>query len=286
MSPSVLNDILSPLNVSKELSEKSSGSSPYNFSVENADRRYLRDPSHPDYKELNPLDIKSRTDAEVGNKTEYENAIVKNQEGRLDLEEMKPGVIKRTIKTFLDSKSEKVLENREYAMEQIHARRNDNDVISDPIISKAEETNVAASSLLDQLNTVENKPIKDIISTPIIANVGLQTPIADRLNPSPIENKPSLSNLLDNFKDFYDDTGIDIDDNTNIHQGESSKTKIEDKPIKQDLFSNLLQQIKSKRKEYGTPLNSDKDLSSESESSEESEESSKNKAEVEISPIN
>jgi hypothetical protein len=389
MSPKPLSpipDILSPLSVSKELSEKSSGTLPYNFSVENADRDYLRDPSHPDYKELNPLDIKSRT--EVGNKQEHENAIVKDQEGRLDLEEMKPGIVKRTIKNFLDSKSEKALENREYAMEQIHARRNDNDIISDPIISKAEETNVAASSLLDQLRDYGNNKIndifkkaeineplktndsnitipdfhdskdsndsmehyfpkakvfdnqitdktkdlsvlkpyvkapkdsdlmnaieesksdgvkeereglsdminaKDVLSTPNVGNVGLQTPIADRINPSPIANKPSLSNLFDNFNEVYDDTGIDIEDsngNSNENKDESSNTQEDNNPIKQNVFSNLLQQINSHRKEYGTPLNSNKDLSSESENSDESEESSSERSgppEEEISPIN
>jgi hypothetical protein len=236
-SPSILNDILSPLNVSKELSEKSSGSSPYKFSVINDDRRYLQDPSHPDYKELNLLEIKSRTDAEIENKQGYENPIVEHPEGRLDLEETKPGIIKRTIKKILDSKSEKVLDNREYAMEQIHSRRNDEDVLSNPIIPITENV---------------------ILPSPNLSNIGLQNPIEKSLGVSPLIKKSSLSKIFENAKTLFDDNPIDTDIYIDTDNYSSSSKNIETKLDENDIkkapsISNLLQQINSQRKEYGTP---------------------------------
>lgn len=94
---------------------------------------------------------------------------------------------------------------------------------------------------------------KDITSTPNVGNVGLQTPIQDRLKLSPLLHKPSISNLFEDTMDLFDDDpGIDT-------SGESSKKddtpQVDVQPpiTRPSLPSSLLDQIKSKRLEYGSP---------------------------------
>jgi len=55
-------------------------------------------------------------------------------------------------------------------------------------------------SLMDQINARRND--KDVISTPNLSNVGLQTPIVERVNPSPLINKLGLSDLFESFNDL------------------------------------------------------------------------------------
>jgi hypothetical protein len=130
-----------------------------------------------------------------------------------------------------------VKNERKSLFDMIKAKRNDKDVVSSPNIGN-----------------------NNIPSTSNISDVGLQTSIVEKINPSPIVAKPSISNLLESFNDLYDDNGIDIEDNSNLQQGESSNTKIEDvKPIRPDV-SALLKEIKSKRLEYGSPGKIDKEL--------------------------
>jgi len=148
--------------------------------------------------------------------------------------------------------------------DQINARRNEKDVLPSPVKPKSKE--LESNSLLEQDN---------IVSTPSVAKVGLQTPIVDKINPVPIEreNKSTISNLFESFNNLFDDNPIDID--TDNNPGESSKLS----EVKPDI-SSLVKDIKSQRKEYGTPLNTNKELSEES-SSESSED-----PEEDISPIN
>jgi hypothetical protein len=80
---------------------------------------------------------------------------------------------------------------------------------------KPEESKGAFKSLFDQ---IKSKRLE--YGTPNIANVGLQTPIQDRLNvsPSPLIPKPSMSNLFEDTMNLFDvdnpiDTGIDTSSN-------------------------------------------------------------------------
>lgn len=93
----------------------------------------------------------------------------------------------------------------------------------------------------------------EVVSTPNVGNIGLQTPIQDRLKLSPLMHKPSISNLFEDTMDLFDEDPIDTAIDTS---GESSKLKednpdILDKP--KSKFSALLQQINSRRLEYGSP---------------------------------
>jgi hypothetical protein len=150
--------------------------------------------------------------------------------------------------------------------DQIKILRNEKDVLPSPVKPKSKE--LESDPLSEQNNS-------NIVSTSSVANVGLQTPIVDKINPVPTEreNKSSISNLFDSFNNLFDDNPIDID--TDNNPGESSKLS----EVKPDI-SDLVKDIKSQRKEYGTPLNSNKELSEES-SSERSED-----LEEGISPIN
>jgi hypothetical protein len=65
-------------------------------------------------------------------------------------------------------------------------------------------------SLLEQINARRND--RDVVASPNISNVGLQTPIQDRLNTSPIPHKSSFTNLFEDTMNLFDDpidTGID-----------------------------------------------------------------------------
>jgi hypothetical protein len=100
---------------------------------------------------------------------------------------------------------------------------------------------------------------KDITSTPNVGNVGLQTPIQDRLKLSPLMPKPSLSNLFEDTMNLFDDGPID----TGIDTSGESSNKVDVQPpiTRPSLPSSLLDQIKSKRLEYGSPTSdSHKDL--------------------------
>jgi hypothetical protein len=112
---------------------------------------------------------------------------------------------------------------------------------------------------------------KDITSTPNVGNVGLQTPIQDRLKLSPLLHKPSISNLFEDTMDLFDedpiDTGIDTSGESSNKldlKEESSKTNITSD--RSDLFS----AIKSLRREYGTPVEVNKELDEDNQANDES----------------
>jgi hypothetical protein len=101
--------------------------------------------------------------------------------------------------------------------EQINARRSDKDVTAKPITTtKPEiieptpivETPSAFSSLFDSIKARRND--KDVTTTPNIANVGLQTPVQDRLPKSPLLHKSSVSNILEDTMNLFDDDPTDI----------------------------------------------------------------------------
>jgi hypothetical protein len=144
---------------------------------------------------------------------------------------------------------------------------------------KTEENKSGFKSLFDQIRLKRND--KDVTATPNISNVGLQTPIQDRLDisPSSVRPKPSISNLFEETMNLFDDnpidTGIDTSEDSSTKESEvefvegSSKSKVDS--TVQDERKSLFNQIKSQRKEYGTPIADDKELTSEdSESSEDS----------------
>lgn len=176
---------------------------------------------------------------------------------------------------------EKVKTSRMSLLEQINARRNEKDVLPSPVKPKPEE--LESNSLLEQNNSNDENIISNIASTSTsnVANVGLQTPIADRINPSPLSNKLGLSNMFENVTNLFDDNPIDIDiDTDDIKPGESSNQTV----VKPDT-PHLLQQIKSLRREYGTPIQKEVSLNehneSPSETPPESSESSEEKYSVE-----
>jgi hypothetical protein len=67
---------------------------------------------------------------------------------------------------------------------------------------------------------------KDVISSPNISNVGLQTPVQERLNTSPLVHKPSLTNMFDDTMNLFDDDPIDTGIDTS-----GSTSNIEVNPI-------------------------------------------------------
>jgi hypothetical protein len=89
-------------------------------------------------------------------------------------------------------------------------------------------------------NSIENKPKldslwetikarrndKDVISSPNLSNVGLQTPVQERLNTSPLIHKPSLTNMFDDTMNLFDDDPIDTGIDTS-----GSTSNIEVNPI-------------------------------------------------------
>lgn len=108
---------------------------------------------------------------------------------------------------------------------------------------------------------IKAKGIKNLeCHSPNISQVGLQTPIQDRLKVSPLLNKSSISNLFEDTMNLFDDpTGIDTSgDSSNKEdfiQGSSKEEIKADNELKdKSSFMNLFQQIKSNRKEYGSPI--------------------------------
>jgi hypothetical protein len=136
-------------------------------------------------------------------------------------------------------------------------------------------------SLFDMIKAKRND--KDVVSSPNIGNNNIPTTsnVSNVGNINPVAAQPTISNLLESFNDLYEDTGIDIEDNSNIQQGESSNTKIEDIKSNKPDISNLLKDIKSKRLEYGSPNTSTKDLPEDKIEVDQDEEE-----EEEIGPIN
>lgn len=113
------------------------------------------------------------------------------------------------------------------------------------IRAKRLEKFVDSSPLLETQTEVANP-----ISSPHISQVGLGTPIQDRLNTSPLIHKTSMTNLFDDTMNLFDDdpTGIDT-------SGESSQKEVinQGSSKSESIFGNLFSQIKSHRKEYGSP---------------------------------
>jgi hypothetical protein len=144
---------------------------------------------------------------------------------------------------------------------------------------KTEENKSTLSSVFDQIKTRRND--EDVTASPNIGNVGLQTPIQDRLNTSPLIHKPSLSNLFEDTMQLFDDdpTNIDISDKEQSNKQEfiqgSSKDQTQQVEVKPKTSINaIFDQIKSLRKEYGTPVKDNQELNEDqsSESSESNEE--------------
>jgi len=147
------------------------------------------------------------------------------------------------------------------------------------------QENTGIKGLLAQIQARRND--KDVIATPNIANIGLNTPIQERLKASPLTHKESFTNLFENTTNlFYDQEPLDetIDnletklESTDLNQEVETNNFIEgssnDNIVTKASFTNLFSAIKSQRKEYGTPedktinlQNSDNDDTDESISS-------------------
>jgi hypothetical protein len=136
-------------------------------------------------------------------------------------------------------------------LEQINARRNEKDVLPSPVKPKSKE--LESNALSEQNNSNEGSTLPNIPPNSNVANVGLQTPIADKINPSPLSNNLGLSNLFEKVTNLFDDNPLDIDIDTDNNPGESSKLS----EVKPDI-SDLIKDIKSQRKEYGTPVTDNK----------------------------
>jgi hypothetical protein len=134
------------------------------------------------------------------------------------------------------------------------------EVTIQPVEVKTEENKSGFKSLFDQIRLKRND--KDVTATPNITNVGLQTPVHERLNPSPLIPKPSISNLFEETMNLFDDP-IDIGIDTS---GESSnKEEPKDEFIQEssnDIPTTeraaLFKSINSRRLEYGSPVDNDK----------------------------
>jgi hypothetical protein len=92
---------------------------------------------------------------------------------------------------------------------------------SKPAVDITEENKSGFKSLLDQIRLKRND--KDVTATPSISNVGLQTPIQERLSTSPLLPNPSVTNLFEETMNLFDDNPIDTGIDTS---GESSNKEI------------------------------------------------------------
>jgi hypothetical protein len=114
------------------------------------------------------------------------------------------------------------------------------------------------TSVGEMLDIIEAKGVKNsVASSPNIGNIGLQTPIQDRLNTSPLLHKTSISNLFEDTMNLFDnepeDAGIDTSGES-IYKDETPQVETQQMKPKSS-FASLFDQIKSKRLEYGSPSN-------------------------------
>jgi hypothetical protein len=107
---------------------------------------------------------------------------------------------------------------------QPEASGSSNVIETQPVVTNSStviENKPKLNSLLEQINARRND--RDVVASPNISNVGLQTPIQERLNTSPLVHKPSLTNMFDDTMNLFDDDPIDTGIDTS---GESSNVDI------------------------------------------------------------
>jgi hypothetical protein len=111
----------------------------------------------------------------------------------------------------------------------------------------------AFNSLFD---SIRNRR-KDITNSPNMAQLGLQNQqsLGESSKLSPLlTNKPSLNNLFEDTLNLFNDNPIDTGIDTSSESSNKNETLQADVPQERPkLPSNLLQQINSKRLEYGSP---------------------------------
>ena len=217
-SPSVQEQLLSPItNLVNEAAELDDDNDLLN-KVEETFTEYSYN------KEDKKIDIRTGTMSElldnpITDNPQPENTIIFNQEGII--QSPKPDIIINN-----DSNSDKSSLDHYFPETQI------------PIVEDIRAKRIEKFEAI----------------SPNISNVGLQTPIQERLNVSPLLKKPSISNLFDDTMDlFHDDdpTGIDTSGESNKDQfiQGSSNEQIQ----KESSPPSLMKQIRSHRLEYGTP---------------------------------
>jgi len=98
---------------------------------------------------------------------------------------------------------------------------------------KIEETNQPIELIKDRpklpvdiLSQINSKRLE--YGTPNIGNIGLQTPIQERLSPAPLINKPSISNLLEDSMNLFDNNPLDMGIDTSP---EPADKKVIENPI-------------------------------------------------------
>jgi hypothetical protein len=103
-------------------------------------------------------------------------------------------------------------------MKEIRASQKDenNDALKHANISDDDR-----SSWLDSLKNIRSKKLE--YGTPKVANIGLQTPIEEQMKTSPLLHKPSISNLLDDTMNLFDDDPADIDHSSKSEENLSNE---------------------------------------------------------------
>ena len=226
--PSILDT--AEININKDLKDSSKSSSPIKFGVSNVDRDQF-------IPEIN---------------------IKKDSDSNSSMDHYFPKIVEPKL-TFLEqSKSLKVeYVTPEAVNKEINVEQSSSNLIP-PVENKPKLT------FLEQINSrrleygtpiLENQELK---ASPNIANVGLQTPIQDRLNTSPLIHKTSISNMFDDTMNLFEDDNNDIDisdkdnyNNQEFVQGSSNENKpqikVENKP---GYGKSFLDSINALRKEY------------------------------------
>jgi hypothetical protein len=102
----------------------------------------------------------------------------------------------------IETKFGKIKSSFTNLFDSIKSRRDDNNVTATPIGTKPELDN----QLLDIIDTRRD----EVKSSPNVTNIGLQTPIQERLNSSPLVHKSSFNNTLEETNALFDDDPLDI----------------------------------------------------------------------------
>lgn len=113
---------------------------------------------------------------------------------------------------------------------------------------KTEESKGTIPTIFDRISIRNDN---DITATPNISKVGLQTPIIERLNPSPLLHKESFPNLFQDETNLFLDP-IDLEDSNNNLEVET-KEFIEDSSNEKPVTKLLFDSIKALRRNFDTP---------------------------------
>jgi hypothetical protein len=235
-SPSDRSHLLSPINVGEPLTDNSDGSSPYRFQVQT-----LPNPPMPisemqdrlPYRQLTPpSDLDHYFPP-----SQYAQELIRNNENAQsidvvptpNIEIATPEIPQVENKSGFAALLESIRnrgkdKNAVTSSTQPEASGSSNVIETQPVVTNSStviENKPKLNSLLEQINARRND--RDVVASPNISNVGLQTPIQERLNTSPLVHKPSLTNMFDDTMNLFDDEPIDTGIDTS---GESSNVDI------------------------------------------------------------